>query len=401
MRYVVQFSGGGGSWAAAKRVAERHGTDEMLLLFADVLIEDRDCYRFLVEGAADVFGVVKPADLLALVAALPEVQDDLEGRKAQLAVIRETANALWPWMRWIAEGRTPQEVFKAERMLGNSRFDPCSKLLKRQLIDGWKTANCDPADTECVVGIDWTEKHRYDALAARWAAKASWRYVAPLCDPPFVTRGDVQQQMAAAGLEVPLLYRLGFSHNNCGGGCIKAGQGHWALLLRTMPERYAWWEQQEEDMRAYLGRDVSMMTDRRGGKKKLPLTLATLRKRYPTPRRPTHSTKERRRPMQITTVTYRRLKSFGNYEHEAVEATATIQYGESEEEVLTRLREWVTARLAVAEHAAETRHDVRQLAHEKHSLEQSVAALQERWEKAKTFLALHGVSTAIYDDLPF
>ena len=34
---VVMFSGGIGSWAAAKRVAEAHGTDDLVLLFADVL----------------------------------------------------------------------------------------------------------------------------------------------------------------------------------------------------------------------------------------------------------------------------------------------------------------------------------------------------------------------------
>lgn len=33
--HVVMFSGGAGSWATAKRVAERHGTEGLVLLFAD------------------------------------------------------------------------------------------------------------------------------------------------------------------------------------------------------------------------------------------------------------------------------------------------------------------------------------------------------------------------------
>lgn len=37
---VVNFSGGIGSWAAARRVADHHGTDGLVLLFADTLIED-------------------------------------------------------------------------------------------------------------------------------------------------------------------------------------------------------------------------------------------------------------------------------------------------------------------------------------------------------------------------
>ena len=51
MQHVVMFSGGAGSWMTAKRVAEKHGTDNLILLFADTLIEDEDLYRFLDEAA--------------------------------------------------------------------------------------------------------------------------------------------------------------------------------------------------------------------------------------------------------------------------------------------------------------------------------------------------------------
>lgn len=54
MKHVVMFSGGAGSWAAAKRVAERHGTADLTLLFTDTLMEDEDLYRFLHEAAAAV-----------------------------------------------------------------------------------------------------------------------------------------------------------------------------------------------------------------------------------------------------------------------------------------------------------------------------------------------------------
>jgi len=45
---------------------------------------------------------------------------------------------------------------------------------------------------------------------------------------------------------------MGFSHNNCGGGCVKAGQGQWAMLHRAMPERYAEFEAKQEALIADL-----------------------------------------------------------------------------------------------------------------------------------------------------
>ena len=47
MKHVVMFSGGIASWATAKRVAERHGTDALTLLFADTRIEDDDLFLLL------------------------------------------------------------------------------------------------------------------------------------------------------------------------------------------------------------------------------------------------------------------------------------------------------------------------------------------------------------------
>ena len=142
----MQFSGGVGSWAAAKRVAEYHGTDGLVLLFADTLIEDEDLYRFLDEAAADI-GV--------------------------------------PVTR-IADGRDPWQVFRDERMIGNSRVDPCSKHLKRRLLRRHLDEHYDPADTVIYLGIDWTEEHRLARAAPRWEP---YPVEAPMCEPPYAHKG--------------------------------------------------------------------------------------------------------------------------------------------------------------------------------------------------------------------
>lgn len=234
MRHVVMFSGGIGSWAAAKRVRERNPDGQIIALFADTRMEDEDLYRFLPEAAASV--------------------------GAQLVMV--------------TEGRTPWEVFRDVRFLGNSRVDPCSKILKRDTLDAWRDANLDPAEDALYVGIDWSESHRFDRVKARLAP---WRVEAPMCEPPYLTKGDMIRALADHGIKPPRLYALGFVHNNCGGLCVKAGLGHFANLLRTMPDRYRYHEDQEEALRIELG-DVAIMRDRAEGETK-PLTMRRFRER--------------------------------------------------------------------------------------------------------------------------
>ena len=241
-RRVVMFSGGIGSWGAAQAVKEAHGTADLTLLFCDTLVERPDLYVFLAAAAADV-GV--------------------------------------PVTR-IADGRTPFQVFRDERFLGNSRVDPCSKILKRQPADRWLKINCDPADTVVYVGIDWTESHRFDdgrggGLRPR-RAKQGWTYEAPLNAPPYLSKPDLIRRATARGLPVSRSYRLGFAHDNCSNLCCKAGQGQFAALLREDPGTYAYGEREEESLRDLLG-DVSMMTDRSGDGVKKPLTMRQFRER--------------------------------------------------------------------------------------------------------------------------
>lgn len=234
VKHLVMFSGGAVSWATGKRVVATHGPDNVGLLFADTKMEDEDLYRFLDEAAVNVGA---------------------------------------PLIR-IADGRTPWQVMADEKIIGNSRIDPCSKILKRELLDRWRNEYCDPDKTTIYLGLDWTEEHRLKRVQAR---VKPWRYEAPMMEPPFLSKADILEWMKREGIEPPRLYKLGFPHNNCGGFCIKAGQAQFALLLRTMPERYAYHERQEQEMRKIVG-DHSVLRCRKGGKAK-PLTLLEFRLR--------------------------------------------------------------------------------------------------------------------------
>ena len=80
------------------------------------------------------------------------------------------------------------------------------------------------------------------------------------------------------GIAPPRLYKLGFHHNNCGGFCVKAGQAQFALLLRTMPERYKFHEDNEERLRTLLNFRHTILRDHIGNKTR-PLSLKQFRER--------------------------------------------------------------------------------------------------------------------------
>lgn len=219
---VVLYSGGALSWAAAMRTIERHGRDDVHLLFTDTSMEDADLYRFL---------------------------DDSE-RQLDVSLIR------------LRDGRTPWDVYRQRRMIGNTRMDPCSEVLKRKPAQAWLREHAPRATL--VFGIDWTEMHRLDGLRRRYG-EMGFAVEAPMCDAPWMTKSDVLAWMRREWLEPPRLYALGFAHNNCGGFCCRAGQAHFAHLLATMPDRYAEHETREQELRDYLNKDVSILRDRAGG----------------------------------------------------------------------------------------------------------------------------------------
>lgn len=287
-RTVAKVSGGVGSYSAARRHVDQHGSDRLELLFTDTLCEDQDAYRFLIAGAANLFGIELPAGFLPSIADFPAWEDRPTYKAFVLGLAARTM-ALMPAMHWIADGRDPWDVYEHERFLGNSRADPCSKVLKRQLADRWLSGNCDPSQTQVIVGIDYEEVERFEGQPGkngkpgtkglrRRMAEKGWTFIAPLCDRPLLSWLDRRQRLVDEGLWLPRLNSLGFAHNNCGGFCCKGGQGHWKLMLQKFPERYAYAERREQEIRELLG-DVSMLTDRRGGDGKKPLTLKTLRTR--------------------------------------------------------------------------------------------------------------------------
>ena len=237
-RCVVNVSGGVPSAIALERAIQVFGKEKTVGVFADVKIEDPDLYRFL---------------------------DDVE-------------TYLGFEITRIAEGRTPWEVFFDEGMMGNNRADLCSRILKREFIDKWiREQGFTPDDTVRAFGFGIKEMSRSDNIRK---VVAPFRVWLPLHERPLLSACDCQDYVRDVwGVDPPDLYDQGFTHNNCGGVCIKAGHGQWYLAYKKRRAVFDLWEQKETEFRERSGKDVSILRDRRGGTYK-PMPLRELRRRF-------------------------------------------------------------------------------------------------------------------------
>ena len=169
-RHIVQFSGGIGSFCAAVRVAEKYGTADMVLLIADTGVEDSDLWRFA-DDTSSLLGV-----------PLTKVRD----------------------------GRTPWQVFRDQRFLGNDRLAPCTKYLKQIPCRNWMSEHAAPADSVAYIGIENTsrDRARIPAIARNWRP---WRVQFPLCAKREQPRNKAEllDEARTLGVEPPALYALG------------------------------------------------------------------------------------------------------------------------------------------------------------------------------------------------
>ena len=235
MKHVLFFSGGKASFGAAYRL--RESTDEPItLLFTDTKVEDADLYRFLIQAAA----LLPNSELVSL-----------------------------------ADGRTIWELFDDQSFLANNRVPICSRVLKNEVARKWVKANCAPDDTMLYFGIDYTEAHRTEGVSRRWEP---YKVDYPLLwKPVWDKHRNVDEILTAHNVAEPRLYKTGSEHNNCGGLCVRAGQGSFTRLYKSPDMRpvFMEWEAQENKLRERLG-NVAILRDRRGGES-LPLPLSVLR----------------------------------------------------------------------------------------------------------------------------
>lgn len=205
-RIVCHFSCGAASAVATKLILSRFDRSRVVILNAFIVEEHPDNRRFLA--------------------------DCERWLDHPITVIRDEKY-----------GASVDEVWTRRRYIKNHFGAPCSGLLKREVIE----AVCLPDDTH-VFGFTADEADR----AKRFEATGA---LFPLIEAN-LTHADCLAMIERAGIELPMMYRLGFNNANCI-GCCKGGEGYWNKIREVFPERFAQVVQIQESIGAgaYLFRN--------------------------------------------------------------------------------------------------------------------------------------------------
>lgn len=188
-RIVCQFSCGAASAVATKlAIAQYSATHELVLLNAFLEEEDKDNRRF----AADCevwFGM-------------------------PLTVLRDEKY-----------GASADEVWRRERYMVGPKGAPCSRALKRRVLDAVKQP-----DDIIIFGYTVEEADRLDDFREHFPGL---QVAAPLLEHS-LSKADCKAMVERAGIVLPQAYRDGFENANCI-GCPKGGEGYWNRVRRVHP----------------------------------------------------------------------------------------------------------------------------------------------------------------------
>jgi hypothetical protein len=191
-RVICQFSCGAASACAARLAIDRHG-DAVSVINAFVADEDDDNRRFL-SDCERWFG--RPITVL---------RDEKYGASAA-------------------------SVWRKRRFIVNRNGAPCSKALKRDVLNKYRQ----PGDL-VVLGYtaDPRDVDRWERFQDANADVTAW---APLVDAG-MTKRDCFDMVTAAGIELPRMYQLGYNNANCP-KCPKGGMGYWNKIRVDFPENF-------------------------------------------------------------------------------------------------------------------------------------------------------------------
>ena len=189
MRTVCWFSCGAAS-AVATKIALKEATGEVVIAYTEVKEEHPDNKRFLAEC------------------------EEWFGQKIEIL-----GNDFYD--------RSIYRVFE-KNYIRTPKGAPCTRALKKQIRQRFEK----PTDRQ-VFGYTVEEQARLDRFIDANADVNIWT---PLIDKG-LGKEDCLAMLKNAGIELPVMYKLGYHNNNCI-GCVKGGMGYWNKIKVDFPEHF-------------------------------------------------------------------------------------------------------------------------------------------------------------------
>ena len=139
------------------------------------------------------------------------------------------------------------EVFNRVRFMKGRKGAPCTRILKRELLRKIEQ----PGDV-LVFGFTAEEEDRFDDFRERNPDRPA---IAPLIEKG-LGKEDCKAMVMRAGIELPAMYRLGYSNANCI-GCVKGGEGYFRAIREDFPAQFEELCKVQDDLGpgSYLHRD--------------------------------------------------------------------------------------------------------------------------------------------------
>ena len=219
-RVIVAISGGKASAWCAYWSLKNYPKENIILYFNDTLWEHPDLYRFL-----------------------------------------EDLSNYWEHpITYDSDGRSPEKLFYDNKAIANNRMPFCSRILKAERLHNFYR------DGDIIIfGISEQERQRVKRIIGVYQTIAVKTGKWPRLEFPLITENitkkDIDTFLEKAGIRQPLLYDLGFSHNNCSGGCVRAGKKQWKMLYEKLPEVYYDRERMEREFMQYFQKRATIFKD--------------------------------------------------------------------------------------------------------------------------------------------
>ncbi len=122
------------------------------------------------------------------------------------------------------------DVWEKRRYIVGVAGAPCTSELKRIPAERWLFDEMGVGTRE-VFGYTVEEQHR----VRRWMENNNERNIWPILVERGLTKADCLGMVDRAGIEIPVMYRMGYQNNNCI-GCPKGGLAYWGSIRRDFPE---------------------------------------------------------------------------------------------------------------------------------------------------------------------